>query len=369
MILTISVLVIIVFIVGLLVFLEFAPQLGGKQTGERKQRIQRSANFRDGKFRNLIETPMSNPEGSQAKSVKEFVSGGQDRVPETPLPSTKVDPNRFQRTSNEGLKVTWLGHSMVLLEMNGQLLLTDPVFNKRPSPIPFVGPKAFPGTTVLTVGELPELDAVIISHDHYDHLDHRTILQLQEKTKKFFVPLGVGAHLERWGVPAEKIVELDWWEEAPLYTDLELTATPARHFSGRKISWMFTTLWCSWVIQGPDHSVFFGGDSGYFPGFAEIGEKFGPFHVTMLDSGQYSVYWPNVHMLPEQTVQAHQDLGGDVLLPIHWGKYKLSIHPWNEPPKRALEAARENGVNVVIPKIGESFFHGEEFAQTEWWES
>jgi len=369
MILTIIVLGIVVFVTGLLAYLEFSPQLGGKQTGARKQRIEGSANFRGGEFRNPIETPMSNPEGSQLKPLKEFLSGHQDRIPETPLPSGKIEPGRFERTSNEELRVTWLGHSTVLLEMNGHLLLTDPVFNKRPSPIPFVGPKAFPGTTPLTAEDLPELDAIIISHDHYDHLDHRTILRLHGKTKKFFVPLGVGAHLERWGVPSEKTVELDWWEEASFHPDLKLTATPARHFSGRKIRWMFKTLWCSWVIQSPDHTVFFGGDSGYFPGFEEIRKRCGPFALIMLDSGQYSRYWPNVHMMPEQTVKAHHDLGGDVLLPIHWGKFKLSIHPWNEPAKRALKAAREKGVNVIIPKIGESFVHGEEFTQTEWWES
>jgi len=395
-------------------FLRLAPQLGGTQTGERLRRIERSEQYRDGHFRNRLETPMGLPQGSRSNVMKEYFLGKEERVPKDPLPSVRpafasgrdngkekgivdVKGGTDDRT---GISITWLGHSTVLIRMNGFVLLTDPIFGKRISPLPFIGPKTFLGSSPLEVSDIPPLDAVIISHDHYDHLEHSTIRELISRTKLFFVPLGVGAHLERWGVPSEKIVELDWWEEAELASDgsvardndrgeegekkrekdiaeekgevdetrsIQLIAAPARHFSGRKFTEMNSTLWSSWIIKTGDQSLFFGGDSGYTEEFAEIGNRYGPFDVTMLDCGQYSVYWSDIHMLPEQTIQAHLDLQGEVLLPIHWGKLNLSIHPWFEPIERVTGEAERREVTVTTPKIGETLLLGKEVPQEKWW--
>jgi len=356
-------------IIGMFAFLNFAPQLGAKQKGDRLKKLRKSENFIQGRFRNLVETPMNSLDSSRLRTLKEYYTKSRDRMPTAPIQTEKFDPRILNHASNEGLVITWLGHSTVLIELDGYLFLTDPVFSRRPSPIPFVGPKAFDGISPIEARDFPRLDAIIISHDHYDHLDYKTILQLHPWTERFFAPLGVGAHLERWGVPPEKIVESDWWEEMDFHSDMQLIASPSRHFSGRKVSEMHKTLWASWIIKSPNHSIFFGGDSGYSPVFREIGQKHGPFDLTMLDSGQYSVYWPNIHMMPEQTVQAHLDLKGDVLMPIHWGKFNLSLHPWTEPIERIVKEANDRNVELATPKIGESFAPGGNLTFTRWWKT
>jgi L-ascorbate metabolism protein UlaG (beta-lactamase superfamily) len=243
-------------------------------------------------------------------------------------------------------------------------VLTDPIWSERASPVGFAGPKRF-WRPPLSLDELPALDAVVISHDHYDHLDQKTIEALGEREVRFFVPLGVGAHLERWGIAPERIAELDWWQQAKAGA-LDLVAVPARHFSGRHLTDRDHTLWASWVIKGPDHRVFFSGDTGYHLEFAEIGERFGPFDITLMESGAYNAQWRDSHIGPEQALRAHRELRGELLVPIHWGTYNLAFHAWTEPAERILAAAARDEVRVAIPRPGDSVLPDQPMV-ARWW--
>jgi L-ascorbate metabolism protein UlaG (beta-lactamase superfamily) len=360
--LTMIIYLVLLLLASGLLFVGCAPQLGA--VGE-SERILNSNNFRDDKFHNLVTTQMKTFTPEMGKASLEYFSGKQYREPEIPLPTVSVDAKAIGETDN--LKITWLGHSTCLIEIDGKIILTDPVFSERASPFSFMGPKRFASELPIKLEELPNIDVVLISHDHYDHLDHQSILTLKEKTSRFYVPLGVGGHLQRWGVAAEKIIELDWWEERSI-GGLTLAATPTRHFSGRGLK-RDRTLWASWVIMGEKSRVYFGGDSGYFDGFKQIGQKYGPFDITMLESGAYNEAWPEIHMMPEQTVQAHIDLQGKLLLPIHWGKFNLALHAWTEPIERLLKKAAEHqSLSVATPLIGEAVLPGAHLTQTRWWE-
>ncbi|WP_306580444.1 MBL fold metallo-hydrolase, partial [Pseudomonas sp.] len=258
-----------------------------------------------------------------------------------------------------------LGHSTVLFKLGEGWWLTDPVFSKRASPFTFAGPKRFHAPP-LSSDELPPIQGVILSHDHYDHLDRATIKALAPKVEHFLTPLGVGDRLLAWGVPAAKIHQFDWWQGIEV-GGLRLTATPAQHFSGRGLRDGNRTLWCSWVIQAADLQMFFSGDTGYFDGFAEIGQRFGPFDVTLMETGAYDEHWPYVHMHPRQTVQAHLDLGGGWLLPIHNGTFDLALHAWYEPFEQVLEWAGQQGVPVATPRMGERVDLRSPRAGERWW--
>lgn len=322
---------------------------GGRVRGARKEQAKMSAFQKEGKFQNLIDTPMGIRLRDDLPLLADLVRGGHDRRPASPLKPDDFDPVAFIR--GKRTRLVWLGHSTVLLRMNGKNILFDPVFSKRTSPFQWIGPKRFAGSLRVGIGDLPPIDAVVVSHDHYDHLDYASIRQLRAHAQHFFVPLGVGAHLERWGVSPGNITELEWWESSS-FAGLDFTCTPARHFSGRRLGGRDTTLWASWVVASNRERVYFSGDSGYGPHFAEIGKRYGPFNLTMLECGQYDKAWPNVHMLPEQTVQAARDLGTKLLLPIHWGAFVLALHSWTEPVERAGKAAKEAGINVITPKLG-----------------
>ena len=353
--------------IAIAVFLKHAPQVGAQAEGKRLERIQQSPNYKNGKFVNPIKTPM-NPEGASiVKGMWKFFSGGDSREPAMSLPAMPLDSNRFNDADSDSAIITWLGHSTMLIEIEGKTFITDPMFSERASMLSFAGPKHFEYDNRISIEQLPPIDAIIISHDHYDHLDYQSILKLHPKVEKIFVPLGVGAHLEKWGVPVEKIVESDWWDESNLGEKFKLVCTPARHFSGRGLADRFNTLWCSWVIISENHRIYFGGDSGYFPGFEEIGKKYGPFDITMIECGAYSKYWPYIHIMPEEAVQANLDLRGKVLLPIHWGKFNLSIHSWIEPVERLLKKADELNVNIATPLIGESFTLNGSIPNKQWW--
>ncbi len=267
-----------------------------------------------------------------------------------------------------GIVVTWFGHSSLLIKIEGRIFLTDPVFGKRASMVSFMGPKRFDYSPQPSIEDLPPLDGIIISHDHYDHLDYESILVLKNKVDRFFVPLGVGAHLESWEVPTSNITELKWWESTRVDEELTFICAPSRHFSGRGLNNRFSTLWCSWIIKSNKSRIYFGGDSGYFPGFKEIGEKHGPFDLTMLECGAYNINWHDIHMLPEETAQAHVDLKGKSLLPIHWGKFNLALHPWKEPIQRVLKKADELNANVLTPEIGEIVILDDHTRNDQWWE-
>lgn len=258
-----------------------------------------------------------------------------------------------------------LGHSTVLLKLHGAFWITDPMFSDRASPIQFAGPERFHSPPI-SIDELPSIKAVIISHDHYDHLDHDSIMQLAGKTDYFLTPLGVGDILVDWGVPAAKVRQLDWWQGIDI-GDVRFVATPAQHFSGRGLFIKNQTQWASWVILAPDQRVFFSGDSGYFDGFRQIGEKYGPFDLTLLETGAYNENWPNVHMRPEESIQAHLDLKGRRLLPIHNGTFDLSMHSWREPFDRIVALGDVQGIPVITPLMGEPASMHDTTGGRRWW--
>lgn len=354
-----AILAVLAFIaVGLIFFINTAPQFGGKPTKQQKEKYAASPHYRDGRFYNSVETPLRNPDMSFAATMREFLKDGPDREPGKPLPIEKLNASHFSQIDSHAVSITWLGHSAVLIEFYGHIFLADPMLGQYASPVSFLGPKRFNKELALDPYDIPHVDAIILSHDHYDHLDYGAIKILHEKTDRFFVPLGVAPHLLHWGVRADKIVELDWWQSSAFHGDVEFIATPARHFSGRRYTDNAKTFWASWMIRNDSRAIYFGGDSGYGPHFKEIGDKYGPFDVTMLENGAYNIAWPFVHMMPEQTAQAHLDLQGKVLLPIHWGQFNLSTHAWNEPIERLTVAAQEKNITLVTPQIGETFVVG-----------
>ena len=285
--------------------------------------------------------------------------------PRAPISVVRVKPKLFNKPPKSGLRVTWLGHSTLLLEIDGYRIVTDPVWGPRTSPLTWLGPKRW-YEPPLALRDLPPLDAVILSHDHYDHLDYPTIVALKNLKTKFVAPLGVGAHLEYWGVPPNRIIELDWWDERRI-GDLRLVCVPARHASGRTLFDQNRTQWAGFALMGRKHRVLFSGDTGFFPGMAEIGKRFGPFDLTMLEVGAYDQLWPDWHLGPEQAVRAHKLMNGKVLLPVHWGLFRLANHGWTEPIERVVVAAKKAGVPLIVPRPGGSFEPSKPPKLVPWW--
>jgi len=326
-------------------------QFGGTPSGDRLVRMEQSPHFKDGKFYNPPEYGKRYvPDYWQM--TKHWLFGIETRVPPYKLPIEPLDRYAF-RAPAEGLEAIWLGHSTVILEMEGHRLITDPTWSERCSPLSVIGPKRF-FPPPLPLKELPPIDAVVISHDHYDHLDMEAIRALSNMGTMFIVPLGIGAHLEKWGVKPKQIHELDWWDtDSTSVPGLRITATPARHFSGRVGLYGNSTLWASYVITGNEHRIYFSGDTGPFPGFKEIGERLGPFDLAMIKIGAYSQYWPDMHLNPKEAVDAYKAVKGKVLLPIHWGTFNLAFHDWDEPIEWLLKVVQTEGVNVITPEPGE----------------
>ncbi|MHA6765080.1 MBL fold metallo-hydrolase [Streptacidiphilus sp. PAMC 29251] len=325
---------------------------GAEPTGERLARIERSPHFVDGAFRNPVPTRRLLP-GALAGGIKAGLTKKRTR-PVAAVPVHRLTAAELAVPPAGGLRLTWMGHATVLAEIQGRRVLFDPVWGERCSPFPSFGPRRL-HPSPLPLAELGPVDLVVVSHDHYDHLDMDAIRELITSGADFAVPLGVGAHLEHWGVPADRITELDWNESARV-AGLTLTATPARHYCARGLRTGTHQLWASWVVAGSEHRLFHSGDTGYFPGFAEIGAQHGPFDATMMQIGAYSEFWPEVHMTPEEGVRAHGDLGGGaVLLPIHWATFDLAPHAWDEPIERTLAAARPDGIQVATPRPGQPF--------------
>jgi L-ascorbate metabolism protein UlaG (beta-lactamase superfamily) len=326
-------------------------------------KIEASPEYKEGKFNDMGNT-LNMSFTDYVSMTWDFLFNKNHRTPDTELPVKQVDFSFFNNKDSGQLNVTWLGHSSLMIKIDGYKILTDPVFEKRVS---IFGPTRFNGDVPVDVRRIPKIDAVIISHDHYDHLNKYSIQHLIEKANKFVVPLKVGALLADWGVPRDKIVELDWWQEFSLDQKLMIVATPAQHFSGRGITDRNETLWASWVFQSPYHNIFFSGDSGYFGGFKQIGDKYGPFDMTFIECGAYGEGWPKVHMFPEQTVQAHLDLKGDVLHPIHWGTFNLALHPWYEPMERLSAAANRKNIKIATPIVGETTVFNTRIPTARWW--
>jgi L-ascorbate metabolism protein UlaG (beta-lactamase superfamily) len=354
---------------GIFAFLQ-KTVFGKHPSGARLQRIEKSSNYRDGQFQNLSETPMMTGDVSYWDMARKyFGSDDIQKEPPAPFPSVKTDLNELIATSEPNKPViVWFGHSTYLIRIGGKTILVDPVLSARASPVQFVGSASYNGTRIITAADLPPLDAVIITHDHYDHLDYETILQLVPTTKHFHTSLGVGEHLEHWGVPAKAISEYDWWEHGTIADGIEIIAAPARHFSGRGVI-SNKTLWSSFIIKTATHSLYVGGDSGYDTHFKLIGEKFGPFDLALLECGQYNVSWKLIHMMPEETVQAAQDLRAKVLQPVHWGKFTLALHAWDESIRRVTTEATKQGVRLTTPRVGEVIRIDSVYPSEHWWEA
>jgi len=341
--------------------------LGKRAEGLRLERIRASKQWDGESFRNVhpIQPGLRDP-AAKMPSISEFLHGGERRVPAAPLPSV-VPRDRWRKPPDTGLRATWLGHSTVLIEIEGKRILTDPVWGPRASPSRLVGPKRFQPVPV-ALRSLPPLDAVIISHDHYDHLDYPTIRELAKLPVPFVTSLGVGAHLEYWGVAPERITELDWWESYPLpNADVTVTAGPSQHFSGRGVRDRNSTLWSSMTIRSPRHRVFFSGDSGLTSEYASIRERFGPFDLVMLEVGAFHPAWGDIHLGPEHALEALELLGGGAFLPVHWGTFALAIHDWDQPAETLLELGPRRGANLLMPRLGEPVEPTRSHPLSPWW--
>lgn len=334
--------------------------------GARLERVQASPQYEDDAFVNVERQA---PVSVSWDYLREQFFGDQVRVPPAPVPVIDIDPATLKRSPAPGMRAIWLGHAGVLVEIDGQRLMVDPVLSDYASPFQFVGPKRFHRSPI-ALAELSGIDAVVISHNHYDHLDEATIRHLAPLGTRFFVPLGVGAHLEDWGVPLAQIVELDWWQSEKL-ADLTITSTPNRHYSGRGLFDFKATLWSSWSVAGPAHRLFYSGDTGYSRLFKDIGKRLGPFDLSIIKIGAYGpgANWIDIHMTPEDAVRVHGDVRAKRMLPVHWATFNLALHDWDEPIKRAKKAAEKAGAELVTPRIGEVVTAGEPFTSTPWWES
>ncbi|MEV1073111.1 MBL fold metallo-hydrolase [Micromonospora parva] len=340
--------------------------LGGRLSGARAERAARSPQFREGTFHNQAGTRTMVAEPGR-NLVRELIFGKQKRRPSTAVPLLRPTDEPATTDTHRELGVIWYGHASALVEIEGHRVLIDPVWSERCSPSTLVGPRRLHEPPV-SLDELPRLDAILISHDHYDHLDMATVRELvARQSAPFLVPLGVGAHLDRWGVPAERIIELDW-SESHETGGLKITATPAQHFSGRGLR-RDGTLWSSWVIEGTFRKVFYTGDSGYFDGYAAIGAEHGPFDVTLMQIGAYDRAWPTIHMFPEEAVDAHLDLRGGLLIPVHWATFNLALHDWSEPVDRLWAEAKARDVQLAVPRPGERVAVDEPPAVDGWWQA
>lgn len=331
------------------------PVLGARPDGARLQRLAASPNYREGRFVNAL--PRRSDGASLGTAWKFFTGGSPHRRPEHPIPVERRTASDFGDRP-EAPRVTWLGHSTFILELAGVRVLVDPVWGERASPIGWFGAPRF-YQPPLPLDELPEIDAVVISHDHYDHLDYPTVQALRRRVPRWIVPLGVGSHLEKWGVQPDRIEELDWWDETRIdrrHGSVRLVSTPARHFSGRGPGDRDKTLWCGWAFLTNDHRVWYSGDSALTPEFTEIGHRLGPFDLSLVEIGAYDAAWADVHLGPEQAVAAYRmaqgEADGGVLIPVHWGLFDLALHGWTEPAERLRAAAASRGISVAFPRPG-----------------
>ncbi len=369
----ILILVIVVFIIAIVLFINLHPTFGDSPNAESMARINKSENFDGEHFKNLINTNATTMGISKSKRkinrwalLKNFMFPPEGKNPK------KIKSKKMNAKHLKNGQLVWLGHSTVLFKTNNTTIITDPVFHNA-APVSFaVAP--FEMTNTPKMEDLPFIDAVLISHDHYDHLDYKAIKHLKSKVGHFYVPLGVKAHLLHWGVADDKVSEYDWYEATNL-NDIKLVFTPSRHFSGRGILNHRETLWGSWVVIAPDIKIYFSGDGGYSPEFAKIGQQFSGFDMAFMEDGAYNESWQQVHMLPEQTAQACIDVQAKVVLPIHWAKFDLSTHKWNEPVKRLSEALRKHNdtvaeqkqIQLATPSIGQ-VFSLDTLPQLKWWE-
>jgi L-ascorbate metabolism protein UlaG (beta-lactamase superfamily) len=335
---------------------------GKTPTAEKSAAIRQSPQYKNDHFENSSPTPMMTGNSSMLRMAWKFFNKPKATAPSTRLPSIKTD---LKNLPADKTAIVWFGHSSYFISAGGKNILVDPVMSGHASPFSF-GAKSFAGSDIYSPDELPDIDVLVITHDHYDHLDHRTIQKLKPKLKAVVTSLGISSHLISWGIDKHIIKELDWWEGNTLPGGLEFIATPARHFSGRTTR-RNTTLWSSFVLRTGVYNIYIGADSGYDSHFKQIGEKYGPFDLAVLETGQYNESWSFIHMLPEEAVQATIDLNAKVLMPVHWAKFALAFHPWNEPVQRVVKRAAELNVKVTTPKIGEPVVLDHSYPSEKWW--
>lgn len=360
-----AVVVLIIIIMGIVVavftFLKLWPAFGGKASKEdKKDYARRAENYHDDRFFNDGEFQIQH----KAKKNDDRIMSTKATEPKAKLPvkSSSYDLN----PEENNVQITWFGHSSLLLQMHGMNILIDPMFSERISPVSFAGPKRFSDAPV-KISELPHIDILVISHDHYDHLDYQVIKEIDEKTDRYIVPLGVENHLERWGVEKGKIRNMAWWEEITI-NGLTIGCTPARHYSGRSLDDQFATLWASWVFKDEYYQIFESGDTGYGEHFQKIHEKYGNFDFVMIDCAQYDMNWPEVHMFPEEAVQAVKMLGAKTAMPIHWAAMSLANHAWDDSAERFVYDGENDGLNIVTPYLGETMsLEMTEDYQERWW--
>lgn len=351
-------------IISIYYFLAISPQFGGSSTKQQKERYIKTGHYINGKFHNLEEFSLNLDCHSITEMLKKLLRRPSDISPTQDIGVVKFSKNI---TDKNLTRITWLGHSSLLIEIDGQNILIDPVYSDYAAPHPLLGQKRYNSKMPVDINDLPHIDFVVISHDHYDHLDYKTIKNLKEKVSHFLVPLGVGNHLRIWGINNDNISELDWWEKITL-KKINFIFAPAKHTSGRGLNDQKSTLWGSWIIHGLEKKIYFSGDSGYGSHFQEIGKKYGPFDIALMECGQYDELWPDVHMMPEQTVQAAKDIKTNLILPIHWGTFTLANHRWKDPIERVLLEAKKQNIRVTTPEIGDTIELNKEIYPTkQWW--
>ncbi|MCF8054527.1 MAG: MBL fold metallo-hydrolase [Deltaproteobacteria bacterium] len=350
-------------IIALLTFIEMAPVFGGEATGEYKEQLLNSPNYDGNKFQNLDKKPMVLVKG-KVRSLWEFLfQDRQQGSPQKAISTAKFSKEDFISRDNA---YAWFGHSTILIRLGAKTIVADPVFD-RASPVQFIGPRSFPMSNPPSIKDLPdEIDIILITHDHYDHLDYRTIKRIHGGVKNFIVPLGVKVHMLKWGVAAEKIAELDWYDSTAV-EGLKVILTPTKHHSGRTATKRMSTLWGGWIIKSRTKTIYISGDGGYSPEFKKIGEKYGPFDLSFMENGAYNKAWSHSHMFPEESVMAGIDTKSQLVIPVHWGRYNLSVHPWAEPIARFSQEAIKKKLNFIVPPIGEIFTE-DSVASHRWWE-
>lgn len=356
----------LLLVVIIALFVNLSPEFGGSPTKEQKNFYTQSKNFKGGVFVNEVDINMELGFSGFIKSIRGYFGPLPNTVPDRNIAVAEIDSLEIAKYQGP-TRLVWFGHSTFLLQIEGVTILIDPMFGNVPAPHPLLGKNRFSKNLPIKIEKLPKIDAVIFSHDHYDHLDYGSVQLLKDKVGVFYTPLGVGVHLTEWGVGQERIVEMDWWDETD-FKGLKFKCAPAQHFSGRGLSDRGKTLWSSWVIASGTENIFFSGDSGYGAHFKEIGEKYGPFDFAMMECGQYNELWKDIHMMPEETAQAGLDVKAKKIMPIHWGAFKLAMHTWTDPVERISKKAKEIGIPVTIPKIGEPIYlDNDSVADEQWW--
>jgi L-ascorbate metabolism protein UlaG (beta-lactamase superfamily) len=359
--------IIALVIISFTLFLYLSPQFGKRASAKQQLEYAMAENYKDGKFLNKEEIAMKMNARSIFAMIKEVMNPHPEVMPKSDI---KVIPLRKDKLVNENDtqdQIIWLGHSSFYMKLDGKIILFDPVFSQKTGPHPWVGRAKYNSKMPFDIDEIPWVDAVFISHDHYDHLDYDSILKLKDKTGNFFLPLGVDNHLLSWGVDANKIKTFNWWDEH-YWKGIDIAFTPSRHMSGRGLSDQSATLWGGWVIKSQNQSIYYSGDGGYGLHFKEIGNKYGPFDIGLMECGQYNKLWADVHMMPEESAQAGKEVGAKLLIPMHWATYKLATHSWTDPIERFTLAAQKHNLEILTPEIGEQItLKSPQMVQKQWW--